>query len=630
MGIRRDKRRLVLFVVSSMFVLFFSVVIVLALPGDLDPGFGLGGVVTTDLGANDEVSVLVVQPDGKVIAVGTSFAGTGTRFALARYLADGRLDASFGGGGTVTTSVAGTVQLFGAARQSEGKIIAVGTVLTGANLDFAVLRYQADGILDSGFGAAGLVTTDIASGQEEARAVAIQPDGKILVVGFTVQGAESSFALARYQANGSLDSSFGVGGIRTTNLPTTLHDLRAVAIQTDGKIVVAGSAFNGFQTNFALARYHESGSLDTSFGVGGIVITDVSGVFVESFATAVLIRPDDRIVVGGVASDGSDRNFALARYLPSGVLDRFFGTSGLVRTDFSGQHELSGIALQSDLKIVAAGSTMGAGGEFVVARYNEDGSLHSAFGTGGVTRMNINGRPAAAQAVAIQADGGILAAGRASNGTDADFAVVRHSGRFPSGTDLAVIRPPTAEGGILDDVVIPGQFLGWNWTVTVRNNGPDPATEVVLVEDLLFTPFSGQVTPSQGSCQITDPRRITCVLGAIAPDAVVQVSMAFTHDRIRGGITGSATTISSNETDPDPTNNQGRSSVVYSVYCPLCVTTTTTRIWGTTTTWVPTTTTTQVTSTTTATTTVLGSTTTTTSFSRPGRPPRPPRPTITR
>ena len=267
-------------------------------------------------------------------------------FALAggAHAAPGGLDPAFGTGGRVvtdfnlSTDIAGTIAL-----QPDGKLVVVGTTYTNNDYsgeDFAIARYNADGSIDTTFGANGRVTTDFPGLAASASSVLVQPDGKILVAGgafplFTFLG---NMELVRYNPDGSLDAGFGDGGIVTTVFPHGSY-ASALALQPDGKILAAGTDYVDFSsdassdTDFALARYEADGSPDFGFGSGGQVTTDFERLNDDAFA--VLVRPDGRIVAVGSSRDPlSDYDFAAARYLPDGQLDPAFGTRGRVSTDF--------------------------------------------------------------------------------------------------------------------------------------------------------------------------------------------------------------------------------------------------------------------------------------------------------
>jgi uncharacterized delta-60 repeat protein len=400
--------------------------------GDLDLGFGTGGKVTTDFSGGDRATAVVLQSDGKIVLAG--FDGSGD-FALARYNADGSLDTTFGSGGKVTTDFAGGNDSANAvALQSDGKIIVAGTTYTGVGAaDFALARYNADGSLDTRFGSGGKVTTDFSRRTDHAQAVAIQSDGKIVVAGqsYTVgkkgYNGDDEFALARYNADGSLDTGFGSRGKVLTSIGSGASDAFGVALQGDGKIVVAGRAIGSSQSmDIAVARYTAGGSLDTTFGSGGTVLTDFAGYGDQ--ALGVALQGDGKIVAAGETNPGSSYDdFALVRYTTTGSLDTTFGSGGKVTTDFAGYYDRAySVAIQSDGEIVAAGRGGGAA-DFALARYTTSGSLDTGFGSGGKVTTDFAGSDDKAFGVAIQSDGKIVAAGyaRSSTGYD-DFALARY------------------------------------------------------------------------------------------------------------------------------------------------------------------------------------------------------------
>src|SRR6266540_2032037 len=303
--------------------------------GTLDVSFGTGGKVTTDFGGPDLARAIAVQPDGKIVAAGVAFITGGGDFALARYNRDGTLDASFGTGGTVTTDfVAGSLdQAFSVAVQPDGKIVAVGLAVINGFSDFALARYNRDGTLDASFGADGRVTTDFA-GASQAFSVAVQEDGKIVAAGQVSLGGDVDFALARYNRDGTLDASFGVGGRVTTDFGRSSDAALSLALQPNGKIVAAGTTLISGGFDFALARYNGDGTLDASFGTLGTVTTDFAGAGDVAFSVA--LQPNGKIVAAGRAFISGGFDFALARYTSDGWLDASFGTGGTVTTDFAG------------------------------------------------------------------------------------------------------------------------------------------------------------------------------------------------------------------------------------------------------------------------------------------------------
>ena len=273
--------------------------------GSVDTGFGAGGRVDVPFaGGGGQLWKVVVQPDGKLVVVGSS--GMPSRFAIARLLPDGSLDPGFGDGGTVLTPFSAPAGANGAVLQPDGKL-----VVSGGGQDFALARYLPDGTLDASFGAGGTVTTDVGPGYESAVAVALK-DGRIVVAGYA-SVAGGVFALARYEEDGALDPSFGSGGVAASPFAVPANGF-GLAVAPGGALLVAGGAVLDGTTSFALASYTRDGLLDAGFGTGGVVTTSF-GAGVLSNALDVAVQPDGRIVVGGLAWTAPGSAVALARYL---------------------------------------------------------------------------------------------------------------------------------------------------------------------------------------------------------------------------------------------------------------------------------------------------------------------------
>jgi uncharacterized delta-60 repeat protein len=363
---------------------------------------------------------------GRSIGVALVLAGALTVMGGAPALAaSGDLDTSFGGDGKVVTHFEGGGAASGVAVQEDGKIVVVGS----AGGMFAVVRYDVDGSPDAAFGGGdGTVTTSFRGGAA-ARAVAIQGNGKIVVAGvagdrIVGETRQGRFAIARYNRNGTLDTMFGGDGRVTTNFTGGFDSANAVAIQGNGKIVAAGGAS---ESRFALARYGRDGALDPFFGGDGKVTTAFP---LESVGPAfgVAIQADGRIVAAGVRDfDG----FALARYHRAGNLDRTFGGDGRVITSVgNGEEAATSVAIQADGKIVAAGYTdvpheggdTYGPGRFALARYRADGTLDPSFGGDGEVTTRFGAGGSSANAVAIDGHGRIVAAGSGHGG----FALARY------------------------------------------------------------------------------------------------------------------------------------------------------------------------------------------------------------
>jgi uncharacterized delta-60 repeat protein len=395
-----------------LFVALGGPAVALAAPGDLDPSFGTGGTVITSFGGTDVASAVVIQPDGKLVVAGRTNIAGNTVFALARYNPNGGLDPAFGTGGLVTTDFGSTDQAFAVALQGDGKIVTAGR----RGSDVIVARYNANGSVDSSFGSTtGRVITNFGA-TEQALALVLQPDGRIVVAGRTNKPAPNGnfdFALARYEAAGTLDLTFGTGGLVTTDFGGSVDRAFAMALQPDGKLVVVGDA----DANFALARYNSNGSLDPGFGTDGKVITSFGGT---DQASAVILQPDGKIVVAGQTDTGISIDFALARYMPDGSLDGAFGSGGRITTNFTGNSDDLGAAvvLQSDGKIVVGGTSED---NFALARYTPDGGLDTTFGIEGKVTTNLGGEDLL-HALALQPDGAIVAVGESAD----RFALARY------------------------------------------------------------------------------------------------------------------------------------------------------------------------------------------------------------
>jgi uncharacterized delta-60 repeat protein len=398
--------------------------------GTLDPFFGfLGRVVTPKLAsAADAADAAAFQADGKLLVAGTSDYGPAGNasdgaFAVARYNASGMLDPSFGVGGRATAffgpnltgpSSFSLPTVGGIAVQPDGKIVLAGSLSGGFGSTFAVARFTRNGWLDPTFGTGGEVLTTF-TGTDSAAAVAVQADGRIVVVG---QAGNTSFALARYNANGTLDATFGSGGQVTTRLSSADIDAaQAVTVQAGGEIVVAGSAgvFNQNSSGFALLRYGSNGTLDsaTTTGFG-------SGVFSDARAVTVLANGTIR------AAGRAGSNMGLAQYTSAGALDTSFGTGGTVTTPFAYNFAPAGegVSFTPSGQVVVVGSTGGAASDFGVERYNANGSVDTTFGTNGQVTTDFGGTDAAF-AVAAKSDGTLAVVGSTDSNLG-DFAVARY------------------------------------------------------------------------------------------------------------------------------------------------------------------------------------------------------------
>jgi uncharacterized delta-60 repeat protein len=391
----------------------------------------------------DIARALAVGQGGKLVVAGLSSKGP-VRMALARYTASGRLDRSFGAGGEVLgdfgTRNDSTVSSL--AMQADGKVVAAGAMTPSTGLSrFALARYTLRGRLDPSFGRKGEVLTRFGSGRNVSylHAVALQSDGKFVAVGEwrrTPLGGPSRFAVARYTARGRLDPSFGQGGKVLTDFGVhSDSQATAIAVQPDGKVVVAGGDLTDTRDDrgvfaSALVRYKTDGKLDPSFGNGGRVVTKIDG---SSGATALVVQPDGKLIIAG----SGDRGPALIRFTADGKLDPSFGKGGELLGGVG--FPSTALALQRDGKFVTAGTGAGPSSredsrEFALARCTKDGGLDSSFGSGGKLLTDFH-TGAAADAVVVQSDGKIAAAGTVGS---KDFAVARYTSNGRLDTQFGV------------------------------------------------------------------------------------------------------------------------------------------------------------------------------------------------
>ena len=412
----------------------------LATPGDLDSTFGSGGIALTPVGSDDYVRDLAVQADGKIIAAGASSAdGTTYRFALARHNADGSLDPTFGSGGKVVTSLGTSAMIHAVALQPDGKIVVGGRVYSGGSSDFAVARYTSAGALDTTFGTGGVVTTAIGN-DSTAWDLGLEPDGRIVVAGQARVTGRQRVALARYTSAGALDASFGTSGRTTLTLGTGDAYAYGLARQADGRLVVAGGADDNGVAKFAVARFGTDGALDPSFGTGGSVL---SAIGFGSTANSILVDPDGRLVVGGM-SVGFTTRFAVVRYTANGAFDGSFSTNGVAYAQPGFTAFANSLARQSDGRLLVAGQVVGSSGQrFALSRFNADGSTDTGFGTGGSVTTAI-GSTGEAFKVAMQADDRILVGGTGdSAGGVRQFALARYESAAPPSDPPPSDPPPS-------------------------------------------------------------------------------------------------------------------------------------------------------------------------------------------
>lgn len=446
--------------------------------GTLDTSFDGDGKLTLDIGtlednSNEFAHDVLIQPDGKIVVVGK----TEIFFLVLRFNTNGSLDTSFDDDGIVVTTALGTniaAQFLAASIQADGKIVAVGAVnlIVGPptfTQDSVIVRYQTNGKLDETFDGDGIIVIDAATGNRDdmARDVAIQSDGKIVSAGYADLSStvNDDFALLRVNTNGSLDTSFGDNGKVVTNFANRDDNAEALVIQPDGKLVAGGVARTPGSTpvgniDFGLVRYNTNGSLDTTFGDNGKVITNV---VINTSATSkpdqlndLVLQADGKIIaVGNCAGvDGSGKNdFAMVRYNANGTVDTSFGDNGRVTTDWN---EISDdaaytVQIQSNGNIILMGSALRLVSPniclFTLARYygRSQNGVVSDFDGDGKTDLSIF-RPSVGEWWYQQSSNNSVKA--FTFGTSSD-RITPEDYDGDGKTDIAFWRPSTGEWFVL-------------------------------------------------------------------------------------------------------------------------------------------------------------------------------------
>jgi len=400
--------------------------------GTLDHSFDNDGKVTASIGTASSLGKsIAIQADGRIVIAGYA-TGNQNDFSLARYMPGGSPDLSFNGTGVLLTDFnqAGDFANGVAYNPLNGKIYTGGYTENGNGFDLALSACNSDGTPDNGFGSGGKVITSMGT-TAFGKAIALQADGKILLAGYSLQAAFNHFTVVRYLDNGTPDSTFGGDGIVTTLIGQGSGVANCLVIQPDGKIVLAGQFFNAatLHPEAAIVRYNPDGTPDSTFNGNGILI--IPGVNIDLNFYAVAIQADGKIVAGGYAGiSPSTNNFMIARFLTDGAPDSTFGVNGMLVSPFGTQgSEVTSLLIQPDGKIIAGGYSLnGNSDEFALARFDAAGNPDNSFGTAGKTNT-VFGTNDGIYAMALQTDGKIVAAGTTFMTGGFDLAIARyHSG----------------------------------------------------------------------------------------------------------------------------------------------------------------------------------------------------------
>ena len=416
-----------------------------AQPGTLDPTFGTGGrAIATVPGNYSSGEAIAEQPDGKIVVGGA----TPGYALLARFHADGSLDTGFGNNGLVLTDVDASNDFISAvAVQADGRIIA-GGVRFNAQADgrAIVMRHLPDGDLDASFGTNGIRTIDLTGTTDSyIKGLVLQPDGRIVACGERYTGSEWESFVLRLNSDGTTDSGFGV--VQMDISANGDDNATDIARQNDGRIVVCGTAESAVGGGMFIARLNANGTFDNTFGTGGKLVLDIGGGGTDA-ANSVRVQDDGKIVVCGLLDTEDGYRIGVVRMLVDGTLDTAFGTNGSVAIDLGvDDWALPTLALQPDGKIlVGADNNTGNPARVKVIRILQDGSLDAAFGTNGTGTSNATSGNDFEYAVRtlFLSDGGIAVAGYVDTPNNVQVA----AWKFRSGVNVG-IEGYTPDGALL-------------------------------------------------------------------------------------------------------------------------------------------------------------------------------------
>ena len=523
--------------------------------GTLDATFAGDGTLSLEIGVGEGAAqALAFQPDGKFVVAGWSDSGAKNfDFSLLRLNADGSLDATFSGDGSQIVSLASIDQAYDVALQADAKIVVVGSSQTGDNADFMVMRFAADGSLDFTFSGDGRLTQALSGVNDTASAVAIQTDGRILVAG----SSGTNYAIARYDSQGNLDATFDADGFYTGSFGNNTSSASAMALQEDGKIIVAGYGWSGSSWDFGIARHTATGALDTSFSGDGKLFISLDASSEPESLNAIALQPDGKILLAGytLGSGNGTRNGVLIRLNVDGTLDTGFGGGDGIVTLSSGLWcDFNSVQIQADGKIIAAGNNLDGLGKALIARFNADGSLDTAFADGGVLTTLFSTGTSVIFDLAFAPNGQTVAVGSSYTGSH-DFGMLR----LASG-----VNDQTALAGEVFHYAVPTEAFHdadgdtLSFTARLADGSPLPAW---LVFDAATATFSG--TPAdadfgtrQVSVQASDGvANVNATFQLEISTDFIEALRSHEHSRwnddVANGTPGTVLTFSFMATEPD-------------------------------------------------------------------------------
>jgi uncharacterized delta-60 repeat protein len=389
------------------------------LPGaTLTAGFGTAGKVHYNDALAPFGMAVVVQPDGKLVVAAKVNGVSGGDFGVYRFNADGTIDGSFGTGGRVTTSFTNNSdEAYDLALQPDGKIVVVGRVngIAGNFGDYGIARYSSAGVLDPTFGTGGLVQAGFSGAQDDMYTVALQPDGKILGGGWCNCGATSGY-VTRYTSAGVLDTTWGTAGV--VGMPGRVE---RIALQLDGTLYAAGN--DGPGTSMVLARLTSAGAFDGSFGTSGIASAAQPPGYTGPTPTSIAVQADGKVVLGGNVSDTVGR-WALVRYSSSGAVDTSFGSSGWAVLPYGISHAgIRYVTPEPNGQLTVGGSVRLGSFDYAVSRLNANGTADTTLDPSGFAGFDVTGDDQPQDAVKV-ADNSLVQVGGNNSG---GITMVKHA-----------------------------------------------------------------------------------------------------------------------------------------------------------------------------------------------------------
>lgn len=384
-----------------------------------DSGFGNNGIVIPQINSsNSGFWSLSIQSDNKIIIAGWAYdeVRTPSNVSISRFFENSKPDTAFNSTGLFSIGNSTWEDAYASTIQSDGKILVAGRYYNGRSWDFLLIRFNEDGSLDSTFAQKGYTTKDFGK-DDIAFSIDVQNDGKILICGFA-ENLNWDFAISRFNPDGSIDSTFGERGSTVLNIGSYNDVAFSIKAQQDGKIIVCGWTYIFGSWDFALVRLNPDGTLDSSFGTNGIVTTDYNHLYNTSHSVA--IQSNGKYVVAGYTEKpgSSDTDILIIRYNTDGSIDHSFGINGLTLIDYNNADDFAWVVKvdQYDKIVIGGNVTINGSKILQIVKLNSNGSSDISFGENGVLVTQIFGIEEECRDLCIQPDGKILLTGHASDG----------------------------------------------------------------------------------------------------------------------------------------------------------------------------------------------------------------------